>query len=217
MSTIIKATDGNRGVQHVTFNFDDMAAKANAYLEKVQAEAAGIIAQARTEAASIKKQAEIEGRKAGEAAIEKTVQTQLSKQVATLLPALREAVGELRKAKQAWLGHWEKSAVHVATAIAGRVLRNRLPPAPDVTLTLIREALELAAGSPHVRIHLSPADHQTLGGHVQTLAQELTPMAAAELVSDAEIAPGGCRVETRFGTIDQRFEAQLARIEEELT
>jgi flagellar biosynthesis/type III secretory pathway protein FliH len=217
MSTIIKATDRNRGVQHVTFNFDDMAAKANAYLEKIQAEAAGILAQARIEAASIKKQAEAEGRKAGQASIETTVQAQLSKQLATLFPALREAVGELRQAKQAWLGHWEKSAVHVATAIAGRILRCRLPQTPEVTLTLVREALELAAGSPHVRIHLSPTDHQTLGSHVQALVQELTPMAAAEIVGDAEIASGGCRVETRFGTIDQRFEAQLARIEEELT
>ena len=36
-------------------------------------------------------------------------------------------------------------------------------------------------------------------------------------MADPEIARGGCRVETRFGTIDQQFEAQLARIEEELT
>jgi flagellar biosynthesis/type III secretory pathway protein FliH len=36
------------------------------------------------------------------------------------------------------------------------------------------------------------------------------------LVSDATVTAGGCRVETRFGTIDQQFEAQLARVEEEL-
>ena len=28
--------------------------------------------------------------------------------------------------------------------------------------------------------------------------------------------PGGCRIETLHGSIDQQFEAQLARIEEEL-
>ena len=37
----------------------------------------------------------------------------------------------------------------------------------------------------------------------------------AELVADPAITPGGCRVETRFGVIDQQFETQLARIEEE--
>jgi len=37
-----------------------------------------------------------------------------------------------------------------------------------------------------------------------------------QIIPDAAISRGGCRVETRFGAIDQTFEAQLARIEEEL-
>jgi flagellar assembly protein FliH len=42
-------------------------------------------------------------------------------------------------------------------------------------------------------------------------------LAGAELSGDPQISPGGCRVETQFGTIDQQFESQLKRIEEELT
>jgi flagellar biosynthesis/type III secretory pathway protein FliH len=37
------------------------------------------------------------------------------------------------------------------------------------------------------------------------------------VVADPQVSLGGCRVETRFGVIDQQFEAQLARIEQELT
>jgi flagellar assembly protein FliH len=217
MSTIIKAADRNSAIQHVAFNFDDMASNANRYLEKVRAEAIQIIAKAQQEAVAIKKQAEVEGRKAGQAAIEQTVETQLSKQLATLLPALRQAVQDLHHARQTWLSHWEKSAVHLATAIASRVLRRELPKAPDVPLTLIREALELAAGSSHLRIHLHPADCQTLGSQAGLMAKELVPMADTEIVANPEITPGGCRVETRFGAIDQQFESQLARIEEELS
>jgi len=36
-------------------------------------------------------------------------------------------------------------------------------------------------------------------------------------VADPDITPGGCRVDTQFGSIDQQLETQLARIEEELT
>ena len=42
-------------------------------------------------------------------------------------------------------------------------------------------------------------------------------LTTAEIVADPAITLGGCRVETRFGIIDQQFEAQLKRIEEELT
>ncbi len=163
MTTIIKATDRDRGIQRVAFNFDDMAAKANQYLDQVRAEAAEILDRARKEAAAIKARAESEGRREGraaaEAAVEQTIEAQFSKQWATLLPALRQAIREIHHAKHAWLTHWEKSAIHVAASIAGRVIRRPLPGMPEVTLNLIREALELAAGSPQLRIHLHPSDH----------------------------------------------------------
>jgi flagellar biosynthesis/type III secretory pathway protein FliH len=51
---------------------------------------------------------------------------------------------------------------------------------------------------------------------VEAIARELAPLAETELIADPQITAGGCRVETRFGVIDQQFESQLARIEEEL-
>jgi flagellar assembly protein FliH len=217
MSTIIKATDRNAAVHGVAFNFDDMAAKAGQYLDKVRAEAAQIVARAEKDAGAVRRRAEAEGREAGRRAVEETVRQQLGQQLATLMPALRQAVQEIRHAKQAWLTHWEKSAVHVAAAIAGLVVRRQVPRLPEVTLTLLREALELAAGSAKLRVQLNPADHQALRPQVEALVKELSGLGAVELVADPGVSPGGCRVETRFGTIDQQFESQLARIEEELT
>lgn len=217
MATIIKATDRNRGVHGVAFNFDDMAGKADQYLVQVRAQAAEIIAQAKKEAAAIKKQAEAEGRKAGQASVEQTVQNQLGGQLATLLPGLRQAVEEIRHARQAWLAHWERSGIQVAAAIARRVIRRELERQPQIAVTLVREGLELAAGSAELRIHLHPADCAALQPQVAMVVKELAPLAAAEIVADAEIAAGGCRIETRFGAIDQQIETQLARIAEELS
>ncbi|MCR4414084.1 MAG: FliH/SctL family protein, partial [Thermoguttaceae bacterium] len=182
----------------------------------IRAEAGRIVAKAHQEAAAIKKQAEAEGRRAGQAAVEQMVQNQLARQMATLLPALRQAVDEIRHAKQAWLTHWERSAIHVAAAIARRVIRRELTEHPEIAIDLVREALELAAGNTELRIHLHPADHQALGAQIESVVRELAPLASAELVADARVTPGGCRVETRFGVIDQQIETQLARIEEEL-
>ena len=217
MASVIKATDRDRGVHAVAFNFDDMSAKANECLAKVKAEAAQILLKAQQEAAAIKKQAEAEGRKAGQAAIAQTVEAQLGKQLATLLPALKQAVAEIGHARQAWLAHWEKAAVHVAAAMARRVVRGELTRQPEVPVRLVREALELAAGQAQLRIRLHPADREALEPQMKFVVGELAPLAEVELVADAEITPGGCRIETRFGSIDQQVEAQLARIEEELT
>jgi len=200
-------------VQGIAFNFDDLSVEAHKYLEKVRAEAAKILVQAQQEAAAIRKQAERDGQQAALRSVEAIIQRQL----ATVLPALRQVIEEIRHAKQAWLSRWEAGAVHVAAAIARRVTRRELSRQPEITLDLVREALELAAGSTQLRIHLNPGDHQAMGTQVQMLTKELCHLAEVELVADPEITPGGCRVETRFGAIDQQFEAQLARIEEELT
>jgi flagellar assembly protein FliH len=213
MPAILRTTDHHPGTSRVAFNFEDMAAQAQGYLEGVRGEAAKIVAEARGQADAIRRQAEQDGRHAAMLAVEETIHKQLT----GALAALGRTVEDLRQAKQAWLAHWEASGVHVAAAIARRLIRRELARQPDIPLALVREALELAAGSPQVRIHLNPADHQALGGQVQTLVAEISGLGEVEIVADPAVSAGGCRVETRFGVIDQQFEAQLARVEEELT
>jgi flagellar assembly protein FliH len=213
MSTIIRATDGNRAVRAVAFNFDDLSAEAERYLAKVRAEAAKLVAQARQEAVAIRQRAEAEGKQAAWLAVEKLIAGQLG----PTLTALRQAIDEVLRAKSAWLNHWEGRTVHLAAAIARRVIRQELTRQPQITTALVREALELAAGSAEVRIHLHPDDQAALRSQVEEIIREVSRLGTVEVVPDPRISRGGCRVETRFGVIDQQFEAQLARIEEELT
>jgi flagellar assembly protein FliH len=216
MSAIIRATERNSAVHSVAFNFDDMAARANAYLDKVRADAAQILADARRDAEGIRKNAEQQGFRAGERAVGQTVREQLGAQLETLLPALRQVINDIQHAKQTWLANWEKSGLRLATAVAERLIRRELSHTPEIPLTLIREALDMATGSNNLRIHLNPTDYDTLRPQIQTLVRECATLAETELVPDESVAPGGCRVETQFGVIDQQWETQLKRIEEEL-
>jgi flagellar assembly protein FliH len=217
MSTIIKAAGPIRTSDGMSFNFDDMTLKAGDYLDQVRAEASKIIAQAEQQAAAIRKRSEEEGRQAATNAAERILDEKVGKQMLSLLPALKQAVTGLADAKQAWLMHWEKSAVHLAAAMAARIVRREVQKTPEISVKLVREALELAAGSAEMQIQLHPDDYATLGKQVDRLAAELSPAAQVQIVPDAKITRGGCRIQTQFGSIDQQFEAQLARIEEELS
>jgi flagellar biosynthesis/type III secretory pathway protein FliH len=216
MSTIIKAQDRPAAQRGVAFNFDDMSQQAGKYLDTIRAQAQKIVADAHQEAIAIRQKAEADGKKAAMLAAEKGIDLKVSTQLETLLPALRAAIEGVQQARRDCLGHWERSAIHVAAAIAGRVIRKELSHSPEIPLTLIKEALEMAAGSSQPKIHLNPADCAALGNQVQALLAEFSRLGPAELISDPLITQGGCRVETRHGVIDQQFEAQLARIEEEL-
>lgn len=213
MSTVIKAGERPRGAASVAFNFDDMAAQAGQYLEQVKAQAAQIVADAQKQAEQIKKTAHEQGVKAARQQMQQLVDQEATKRVE---PQWREIIRQLHDARHAWHAHWEKSAVHVATRIAERICRRQLSFTPEIPLELIRESLQLAAGSAELRLFLNPADRQALAGTVSKLLAEFTAVAPAQVIDDPSISPGGCRLETRCGAIDQTFEAQLARIEEEL-
>lgn len=213
MSTVIKAGQRSHGAASVAFNFDDMAAQASQYLEQVKGQAAQIVAEAQKQAEQIKKSALEQGLKAAKQQMKQLVDQEVGQRVE---PQMREIVRQLHDARHAWNAHWERSAVHVATQIAARVCRRQLSFTPELPLSLIQEALQLAAGSAELRLYLNPQDRQALAGPVAKLIEEFAAIAPAQVVEDPALAPGGCRLETRCGAIDQTFEAQLARIEEEL-
>jgi flagellar assembly protein FliH len=219
--SIIKATDRARGIQPVAFNFDDMALKAGVYLDNVREQANQVVNRAKQQAEQTRGKIEEDSRRKGYAdgqrEIQQLVEKKLGEQLATLLPALAATIQEIQHAKQAWLTHWERSAVRLATAIAERIVRREIQAKPEIAIAIVRESLELAAGSATVRVLLNPKDHETLQPKADALTGEMAGLGTCELVADPEISPGGCRVETPFGTIDQQIETQLKRIEDELT
>lgn len=217
MGTIIRAGNRGEGIQPAAFNFEDIAARAEAYLADVRKQAAQIVARAGCEADELRRRAVEEGHSQGRLEVDRLVDEKVAQQMKTVLPALETAVAELRESRQAWLVHWEQATVRLAAAIAARIARRQLSFTPDIPLALVREALELVSGDGEVRVCLSPQDHAGLGSQVATLVEQLSHVVAAQVVADPQVSPGGCRVETRYGVIDQQFEQQLARIEEELS
>ena len=109
--------------------------------------------------------------------------------------------------------HWEAAAVELCAAIAEKILRHELSRAPELALAIIHEALQLAAGQPHVKLRLHPADLELLqqmrrGGW----ALRLAAWARASWFPTRRFRGAGCLIETRHGVIDARLETQLERI-----
>lgn len=134
----------------------------------------------------------------------------------TLMPTVEQAVENIRSAQHYFLAHWEHAAIKVAAAMARRVIGQELPAMEEVPLELIREALELGVGSSTLKLRMNPVDHAALLPRVEMLVDRLAGAASTEIVADDRVEPGGCILETSLGTIDQRIESRLERIEAEL-
>ncbi len=149
--------------------------------------------------------------------IRSEAEVQLGTQLETLFPALQSMVVQLETAKQSFLQLWEQSAIHVARSIAERTIGRQLPDMIDVPLRLLRESLELGAGSTSVKIRLNPTDFESLSPQISLLVDELSGATRMEIVPDGRITAGGCVLETSLGIVDNQIESRLDRIEQELS
>ena len=220
MATIIKRElhqhASGTSLRGTAYNLVDMAGRADEYLDQVRQEAAKIVAEAEQEATSIRMQAQEDGRAEAEAAVDRLLNEKVAEQMGSLRPALESAVRQIEDARQDWMRHWEQSAVALASAIAGRIVRKQLGEAPEISMEWIREALQMTAGSSQVVVRLNPNDLEALRAQIEQVVGAFRPLASARLEPDESISPGGCRVETEFGSVDQQLETQLDRIAEEL-
>ena len=114
----------------------------------------------------------------------------LNERLQTLMPALEQAVVSLRESEQAWLNHWERQTVHLACAIAARIVRREIARTPEITLHLVREALELANGSSRLRLHLNPQDHAALADQVPAIVARAAAIGAGRDRAGSGDQPG---------------------------
>lgn len=210
------APEATASVRPATFTLANMANQGDRYIDTVRAEAAKIVAEARAEADEIRSNAEAEGRAAAHREIQTLLDKQVGGEMQTLRPALISAIGRLQAGRGEWLEKWRRDAVGLAVAIAERIVRRELRDDPTISEAWLSEALNFAAGASEVTVRLSEQDHERLRGHGEFLAESISGLGQMHFIADASVTPGGCRVETRHGSIDLQLETQLDRLAEEL-
>jgi flagellar biosynthesis/type III secretory pathway protein FliH len=219
MASVIKAGKVIRSgtpVQHSDFNLEDMSNNASRYLDTVRQQAAQILTQARQQAQETSAQAEQQGKQAAVEAATSSALAEVEARWQTLAPALQSAVEATSQLRHTWVRDWEENLLRLVVAVAERVVRGELTRRPEISHQWIRESLEMAAGGQRIKLLLNPDDYEALGEHRTTVADRFGDLSPTEIVPDPKITPGGCRVVTEHGHIDQQLEKQLARIEEEL-
>lgn len=220
MAFIIKAgtmQPGSPSTQCVAFNLEDVSQQASDYLNSVKQQAMAVLTRARQEADQIRARAAQAGQQQATEAAREMVHQEVAEKWNSLRPALDNLIRGIEQAREKWIRDWEKQGVHLAVAIAEKLVRRQLESEPRISQQWVREALELAAGSRRLKIYLNPDEYDTLGEQRDVIAESIRATADAEFVPDPSIQAGGCRVVTEHGEIDSRLESQLARIEEELT
>lgn len=126
-------------------------------------------------------------------------------QAAEEIARLRELAGALGEAVEGFQQALAAEVMDLAVAVARQVLREAVSVDPAVVLPVIREAVaSLPHGHPALRLHVNPVVAATVG---EALGEARLP-GNWQVVADATIEPGGCRIETASGEIDATMPAR---------
>jgi flagellum-specific ATP synthase len=109
-----------------------------------------------------------------------------------------------------------RSAVALAVAMAGRIVAHEIQRRPAISQSIVRNALNMAAGYDRVKIKIHPEDGPSISRIIDGGPSGADFCGRVEVLKDRSIQRGGCLIETDFGTIDARIDQQLASLENDL-
>ena len=222
---VIKSTDTPR---YAAFSMTDIEQEAAALLEGAKRRSVAILEQARQQAAEQRQKGYdaglAKGRDEGHA---QGYAKGLDEGQAAAYAGGREALQALADSMTSVLRGFNEERARLATAatdevprlavaIAERVCKRAGRFDPEVCHANATAALRLVMRSHDVKLHAHPADCENLRTLLPTIQKRWPALTHVELVEDANVDRGGCRVHTEGGLVDADLRTQLDRVAADL-
>lgn len=218
----------NAPVSIIPFSMRDIEQHARSLISKARQQADQFLADAQKEAVVVRQNARLEGFAAGrdegsakgmEEGKKAGHQQALSEnkaQLSNLIKALTTATKEIDQQRRKLESEALTEVVSLATAIARRITKRQGMLDPKVLESNIVEAMKLVVRANDLRIAIHPSQKQTLINDLPRMQLDWPALEHVELIEDAGLAIGGCRIHTRNGLVDADLNSQLDRVIEEM-
>ncbi len=142
----------------------------------------------------------------------KKVQSETQKDIELMCQGLQKAIEGLKQERDTIWGQCEKEIVKLVLVMAKKVIYSEVSKGgSEVVEKVVAEAVDKVKGKKILRIHLSPVDIEDFKR--REVAEFINGNKDYEIVSDTDIASGGCKVITDYGSIDARLETRLEGVE----
>lgn len=126
---------------------------------------------------------------------------------------IAERLREFEKERTSYFRSIEGEVVHLALAIARKIIQREADMDPTLLAGLVRIALDRMQCGPAARVRVAPAEAERW----RRLGKNESGELRWGVIADDKIDPADCIVETELGTANFSFESQLRDVEESFT
>ena len=137
------------------------------------------------------------------------------------LVELDRVLSSIAGMKSELLAHNEAHLIKLLLHMANRLAMGEIRARPEIILSVIEKAVAAARSDERVRVRVSQSDHQLImamregAANVVGSLEELDALKdikGIEIVPSEAVEPGGCIVETNYGSVDASIEKRLERL-----
>jgi len=121
-----------------------------------------------------------------------------------LLDELTAALQEVAAVRHDMARRTERQLVELAIALARRIVHREISLDRDLLLAMARVAIDRLGETARVTVRLHPGDYDTA-----VRGRRAPSLPNVNVVADAQIPPGACRVESDLGVLEVGADAQL--------
>lgn len=129
-----------------------------------------------------------------------------------LVSALATSAAQLEASRRKLEAETVFDVVRLAVAIARRVTKRLGDIEPEVVRANVAEALRMVVNASAVKVALHPSQLEVLEQELPSIRTMFPRIQQVELVADASLSPGGCRLIAGSGIVDADLDTQLDRV-----
>lgn len=181
-------------------------------VSEAESEADAIIKNAQEEAAKLKENSKSEGFEEGYRSGKET----LEKEFLPKLKILDDTLRQLQSEKETQLKTYDTDIKDIIISVSEKIIKQEISTNPDIIKNNVISVIEKISECKMIKIFVNPEDIKLLEDYKKNIQAHLPGLKKLSIHPEENIMPGGCKIETEFGSFDATIEKQLSEIDNEL-
>lgn len=128
------------------------------------------------------------------------------------LDRLLQLVQEIESVKELMVKDSEAQVMNLITQIASKIAVQKVESEPATIMKLVEQIVNEVQSSEEITIRLNPGDHLFIENLKERSEHNYDFLKRTRLEPEDGITPGGCIVETPFGTVDGTLEQRVEKV-----
>ncbi len=190
--------------------------EAESFIIKAEQEAKKIIDEAKKRATDIEKEASQngyeKGYKEGYQKGQKEAVQKVQKEAEEIYKSAKQVLSQAEDIREDTYKDIENEILKLAVDISEKIISRQLDLVPETIVSIVRNACQTKRESKIFIIYVNPDYVEILRTKKKEIISELDFDVRIQIISDANIECGGCRVENESGFIDATINTMLKKI-----